>query len=112
MKVDVGAAWYRQAPDHVPLPSAAPARVELRVDPLHAREIDADHHRLGHELPNQLLDHDWMAEQSVVEGIRVLPVAHCWLFVGHRRYSVSNQRFQDGALGDPCLYGQWFGHKM
>ena len=71
VQVDVAALMRGQAPDHVSLAAVALGRVELRVYPLHATEVEADRQSFRHELADKLLDHDRVTEQPVVDCVSV-----------------------------------------
>ncbi|MBI5165974.1 MAG: hypothetical protein HY985_18995 [Magnetospirillum sp.] len=83
------AAARGHPPDHIAFPPLAVAIMELGIDPLHAGEIQSDSHSLGREFAHQLLRHQRMGEQAVIEGVGT-GHAHrlsrrCWAVTGHRQ---------------------------
>ena len=63
------AAFGRNAPDDVAFPPLAIAIMKFGVDPLHTGEVQPHSHGLGDKVAHELLRHQWMGEQAVIEGI-------------------------------------------
>jgi hypothetical protein len=45
--------------------------MKLGGNPPHALEIHTDGHGLGDEVPDQMLHHEWMREQAMIERVGV-----------------------------------------